>query len=192
MMKKELEKGENLKNWFRTYPERLEKNILRKYWGTYDHRRICLLNWRKEWPTRQFTCWDMSNWARGACSKKGAKEEPNSSLIYFHCWLVVSERKVVWNKKWNIFPIRNFAAYFHDWALHAFHWIARAQHVTRLDPVHFEGDSEGKSKVVGGTSNGKSTGTFNDEKFAEVEAAADSCAVSVIKVTKTWNWFSAS
>lgn len=54
-----------------------------------------------------------------------------------------------------------------------------------LDPTHFESDPEGKSKVVGGTSNGKSVGTFNDEKMSEAENAAESCPVSVITVTKT-------
>ena len=53
-----------------------------------------------------------------------------------------------------------------------------------LDPKHFESDPEGKSKVVGGTGNGKSTGTFDDEKMSEAENAASSCPVSVITVTK--------
>lgn len=52
-----------------------------------------------------------------------------------------------------------------------------------LDPTHFESDAEGKSKVVGGTSNGKSTGSFEDEKMTEAQNAADSCPVSVITVT---------
>jgi ferredoxin len=54
-----------------------------------------------------------------------------------------------------------------------------------LDPTHFEGDSEGKSQVIGGTTDGKSTGNFDDEKMADAQAAADSCPVSVITVTKT-------
>ena len=54
-----------------------------------------------------------------------------------------------------------------------------------LDPTHFESDSEGKSNVIGGTTNGKSTGNFDDEKMADAQAAADSCPVSVITVTKT-------
>lgn len=53
-----------------------------------------------------------------------------------------------------------------------------------LDPDHFESDSEGKSKVIGGTVNGKSVGTFDDEKMAEAQAAADACPVSVITVSK--------
>jgi len=52
-----------------------------------------------------------------------------------------------------------------------------------LDPGHFESDSEGKSKVIGGSSNGKSIGTFDDEKMVEAQASADSCPVSVITVT---------
>ncbi len=54
-----------------------------------------------------------------------------------------------------------------------------------LDPNHFESDPEGKSKVIGGTSNGKSVGTFNDAKMSEAENAANACPVSVITVTKT-------
>jgi ferredoxin len=53
-----------------------------------------------------------------------------------------------------------------------------------LDPTHFESTEDGRSKVVGGTVNGKSVGTINDEKIAEAQAAADSCPVSVITVTK--------
>jgi ferredoxin len=51
-----------------------------------------------------------------------------------------------------------------------------------LDPTHFESDPDGKSTVVGGTINGKSTGTFDDEKIIEAQAAADGCPVSVITV----------
>ena len=54
-----------------------------------------------------------------------------------------------------------------------------------IDPVHFEGDSEGKSRVVGGTSNGRSTGSFDDSKIADAQAAEGSCPVSVIKITET-------
>jgi len=53
-----------------------------------------------------------------------------------------------------------------------------------IDPVHFESDSEGKSKVVGGKSNGRSTGNFDDSKIAEAQAAEASCPVSAIKVTE--------
>lgn len=53
-----------------------------------------------------------------------------------------------------------------------------------IDSAHFESDSEGKSKVVGGTSNGKSTGTFSDSKKADAESAESSCPVSVIKINE--------
>jgi len=53
-----------------------------------------------------------------------------------------------------------------------------------LDPAHFESDSDGKSQVIGGTANGKSEGTFEDEKIVEAQSAADACPVSVITVTK--------
>ncbi len=45
-----------------------------------------------------------------------------------------------------------------------------------LDPNHFEADSEGKSKVVDDTSNGKSEGSFNDDKLKEAQEAELSCA----------------
>jgi ferredoxin len=51
-----------------------------------------------------------------------------------------------------------------------------------LDPAHFEGDAEGKSKVVGGLSNGKSEGSFDDEGLENAQEAERSCPVSVIKV----------
>ena len=54
-----------------------------------------------------------------------------------------------------------------------------------LDSTHFESDSEDKSKVIGGTSSGKSMGIFDDEKIADAQVAADACPVSVITVTKT-------
>ena len=54
-----------------------------------------------------------------------------------------------------------------------------------LDPIHYESDADGKSRVVGGTSNGKSTGTFDDSNLTDAEVAAESCPVSVIKVTQT-------
>jgi len=53
-----------------------------------------------------------------------------------------------------------------------------------MDPAHYESDAAGKSQVVGGTTNGTSEGTFDDEKMAEAQAAADSCPVSVITVVK--------
>jgi ferredoxin len=54
-----------------------------------------------------------------------------------------------------------------------------------LDPDHFESDSEDKSKVRGGVSNGESTRSFDDEKITQAQEAENSCPVSVIKVTKT-------
>ena len=54
-----------------------------------------------------------------------------------------------------------------------------------LDSDHFEADDEGKSKVRGGVSNGKSTGSFDDDKIAIAEDAESACPVSAIKVTKT-------
>jgi ferredoxin len=54
-----------------------------------------------------------------------------------------------------------------------------------IDPVHFESDSEGKSRVVGGKSNGRSIGNFDDGKIADAQAAEGSCPVTAIKVTET-------
>lgn len=54
-----------------------------------------------------------------------------------------------------------------------------------IDPSHFESDSEGKSKVVGGISNGRSTSTFDDSDNENAQTAANSCPVSVITVTPT-------
>ncbi len=54
-----------------------------------------------------------------------------------------------------------------------------------IDPSHFESDSEGKSKVVGGISDGKSTGSFDDSENELAQTAANSCPVSVIAVTPT-------
>ncbi len=51
-----------------------------------------------------------------------------------------------------------------------------------LDPAHFEADMEGKSKVIGGASNGKSEGSFDDGKIKDAQEAELSCPVSVIKV----------
>ncbi len=52
-----------------------------------------------------------------------------------------------------------------------------------LDPVHFEADDEGKSKVTRGISNGRSEGTFEDDRLKDAQEAEISCPVSVIKVT---------
>ncbi len=53
-----------------------------------------------------------------------------------------------------------------------------------LDPEHFESTEDGRSKVIGGTVNGKSTGIIDDDKMSNAQAAADSCPVSVITVAK--------
>jgi ferredoxin len=45
-------------------------------------------------------------------------------------------------------------------------WIACATCPT-IDPVHFEGDSKEKSKVVGGKNNERSTGSFGDSNIAD-------------------------
>ncbi len=52
------------------------------------------------------------------------------------------------------------------------------------DSTHFESSDEGKSKVIRGTSNGKSTGSFDDDKIAEAKVAADACPVQAITVTE--------
>ncbi|MGA3060829.1 MAG: ferredoxin [Candidatus Bathyarchaeia archaeon] len=52
-----------------------------------------------------------------------------------------------------------------------------------LDPAHFEADAEGKSKVIGGTSNGKSEGIFDENNVKDAQEAELSCPVSVIKVS---------
>lgn len=54
-----------------------------------------------------------------------------------------------------------------------------------LDPVHFEPSENLKSKVVGGKTNEKSEGNFDDENIEEAQEAADSCPVNAIEVTKT-------
>lgn len=54
-----------------------------------------------------------------------------------------------------------------------------------LDPTHFESDAEGKSKVVGGASNGISKGDFDDGKISDAQTAADCCPVCVIKLVQS-------
>ncbi len=53
-----------------------------------------------------------------------------------------------------------------------------------IDPTHFESTEDGRSKVVGGTTNGKSVGAVDDEKIEEAQAASDACPVSVITLSK--------
>lgn len=50
------------------------------------------------------------------------------------------------------------------------------------DPTHFEGDSEGRSRVLGGEGDSKSTGSFGDGLSDDARRAADSCPVSAITV----------
>ena len=52
-----------------------------------------------------------------------------------------------------------------------------------LDSAHFEPDEDRKSKVVGGVTNEKSEGSFDDEKIEDAQEAEESCPVNVIKVT---------
>jgi len=53
------------------------------------------------------------------------------------------------------------------------------------DPAHFDHTDDGKSRVVGGTVNGKSTGSFDDDNTEDAEAAADACPVQAITVART-------
>ena len=52
------------------------------------------------------------------------------------------------------------------------------------DPAHFGHTDEGKSMVAGGTSNGESTGNFDDDRIADAEAAAETCPVQAITVAE--------
>jgi ferredoxin len=53
------------------------------------------------------------------------------------------------------------------------------------DPAHFESGDQGKSKIVSGTTNGKSTGSFDDNRISDAKAAAEECPVQAITVTET-------
>ena len=50
------------------------------------------------------------------------------------------------------------------------------------DPNHFEGDADGKSRVVGGTTNGSSSGVFDDGLIDDARRAESSCPVTAITV----------
>ena len=50
------------------------------------------------------------------------------------------------------------------------------------DPTHFEGDAGGKSHVLGGATNGKSAGSFEDLR-EDAQRAADSCPVTAITLS---------
>jgi ferredoxin len=51
-----------------------------------------------------------------------------------------------------------------------------------MDPTHFEGDAAGKSQVLGGKTNGRSTGSLDDDLKEDAQRAADSCPVAAITV----------
>ena len=54
-----------------------------------------------------------------------------------------------------------------------------------IDPEHYESSDDGKSRVVGGTSNGKAVGDIDDDRIEEaLRSAALACPVSVITVTE--------
>ncbi len=54
-----------------------------------------------------------------------------------------------------------------------------------IDPVHYESSEDGKSRVVGGTSNSKAIGDLDDDKIEDAKTAALACPVSVITITET-------
>ena len=54
-----------------------------------------------------------------------------------------------------------------------------------VDPVHFEPDDEGKSKVIGGETDASgSSGVFDDDEIESARNAEDNCPVAVITVTE--------
>ena len=54
-----------------------------------------------------------------------------------------------------------------------------------VDSTHFEPDEEGKSMVVGGETDEKSSsGVFDDDDIETAQDAEDSCPVSIILVTE--------
>ena len=52
------------------------------------------------------------------------------------------------------------------------------------EPNHFEGDSEGKSRVLNGSTNGVSSGTFDDGFIDDARGAEASCPVTAITVKR--------
>jgi ferredoxin len=50
------------------------------------------------------------------------------------------------------------------------------------DPNHFEGDSDGKSRVLTGSTNGVSKGAFDDGLIEDARRAESSCPVTTITV----------
>ena len=53
------------------------------------------------------------------------------------------------------------------------------------DPKHFEAGEDDKSKVVGGSTNSISVGSFNDDRIEDVKIAAGGCPVSAINISET-------
>ena len=53
-----------------------------------------------------------------------------------------------------------------------------------IDPEHYESSDDGKSRVVGGTSNGNAVGDIDDDRIEDAKSAALACPVSVITVTE--------
>jgi ferredoxin len=52
------------------------------------------------------------------------------------------------------------------------------------DPNHFEGDSEGISRVLNGSTKGVSTGIFDDGLIDDVRRVESSCPAKAITVTE--------
>jgi ferredoxin len=50
------------------------------------------------------------------------------------------------------------------------------------DPSHYESDAEGKSMVIDGTTNGVSSGTFDDGLIDDARRAESSCPMNAIIV----------
>lgn len=53
------------------------------------------------------------------------------------------------------------------------------------DPKHFEAGENGRSQVVGGSTNDISVGSFNDNGIEDVKIAAGGCPVSAISISET-------
>ncbi|WP_455277439.1 ferredoxin [[Eubacterium] cellulosolvens] len=53
------------------------------------------------------------------------------------------------------------------------------------DPKQFEAGEDGRSQVVGGSTNGTSVGIFNDNRIEDVKIAAGGCPVSTIRISET-------
>ena len=53
-----------------------------------------------------------------------------------------------------------------------------------IDSDHYEGDDEGKARVKGGTTNGVSRGTFDDNLIDDAKSAGSACCVNAITVNE--------